>query len=439
MVRPHDRVSLPRGRGHIEVHATRPRRFVTVDTPVLFDGVDAGRRVNDALDDPIGSGTIADHAKGRTTACVVICDITRPVPNRELLRPIVDRLVQGGIQLEAITILVATGLHRPNLGNELESLIGDDWILKNVTIVNHDARRLDQHRDLGHTPGRGVPILIDRRFVDADVRIVTGLVEPHFMAGWSGGRKVVAPGIAHEVTIRTFHSARFMEHPAARACNLVDNPLHEEQLAITEALDGQVLAVNVVVDDERRILRCTFGDVRASHDAAVDFAARSTAVEVARTFSTVVTSAGGFPLDQTYYQTIKAMVTPLGIVEPGGDLIVVSDCTEGLGSPQFRHAQQRLVDHGPDAFISALLAKELADTDEWQTEKLIHALRHCNITLIAPGLDDRARALTGVRVTDDLDGAIRASTDHHRDPTVAVIPGGPYVVPSVSHGNMRSP
>lgn len=127
----------------------------------------------------------------------------------------IETMAEAGIPLERITVLVATGLHRPNEGEELAELVGDPWVLENVQVVNHFARRDEDHVNLGRTPTRGTPVTIDRRFVEADLRVVTGLVEPHFMAGWSGGRKVVAPGIAGHETIRTFHSARFMEDPLA--------------------------------------------------------------------------------------------------------------------------------------------------------------------------------------------------------------------------------
>src|SRR5690606_18905914 len=142
-------------------------------------------------------------AQGRKSACILICDITRPVPNHLFLRPMVETLEAAGILRANITILVATGLHRPNEGEELAELVGDPWILANVKVLNHFARNLDDLVDMGRTATRGTPITINRHFIDADLRIATGLVEPHFMAGWSGGRKVVAPGVAGHETIRT--------------------------------------------------------------------------------------------------------------------------------------------------------------------------------------------------------------------------------------------
>src|SRR5882757_7488131 len=262
--------------------------------------------------------------RGRKSACILICDITRPVPNRLFLRPMVETLVASGIPLSRITILVATGLHRPNLGEELAQLVGDLWVMEKVRIENHYTRNEAHHVDLGLTATRGTPVKLDRRFVEADLRIATGLVEPHFMAGWSGIRKVVAPGVAHHETIRTFHSARFMEDPLAVQCNLIGNPLHEEQLEIVRGL-GDVYALNTVIDDKRALAYVNFGEIIASHAAAVQFVGAAIRVPAPRKFKTVITSSAGYPLDMTYYQTIKGMVTPMDILAPGGTLIIASE------------------------------------------------------------------------------------------------------------------
>jgi nickel-dependent lactate racemase len=175
-------------------------------------------------------------------------------------------------------------------------------------------------------------VRLDRRFVSADLRIATGLVEPHFMAGYSGGRKVIAPGVAHRETITTFHSARFMEHPGAANCVLDGNPLHAEQLEIVRMIGG-AYAVNTVIDAERRLAFVNFGEVVASHLAAVDFIRAYAEVPVPRRYATVLTSAAGYPLDKTYYQTVKGMVGPLDILAPRGDLIIASAFPRGWALP----------------------------------------------------------------------------------------------------------
>jgi lactate racemase len=421
-------VGLSFGRGHLNVSLPETARPTVIRKRQLSKHGDPAAAVRAALEKPVGSAPLHELVRGRKSACILVCDITRPVPNHLFLRPMIETMLAAGIPREAIMVLVATGLHRPNEGAELLELIGDEWVLNNVRVENHFARDDAAHVDLGVTSQRGTPIGIDRRFVEADLRIATGLVEPHFMAGWSGGRKVVAPGIAHHTTIRTFHSARFMEDPLAIQCNLVGNPLHEEQLEIVRRI-GEIYALNTVLDEDRDLAFVSFGEIIESHLAAVNFVTDVTQVPVARRFQTVVTSSAGYPLDATYYQTVKGMVTPLDILAPGGTLIIASECSEGFGSPEFRESQARLVELGMERFLATLTAKSLAEIDEWQTEMQLKPMRLGRVGLYTTGLDAEERRITGVELIEDLSAAIADSIGRSGDPDVAFVPEGPYVVP----------
>ncbi len=393
--------------------------------PVLDDPSAA---VSEALAAPVGAPPLRVLALGKRSACILICDITRPVPNGLFLGPLVRALTESGVPREGITVLVATGLHRGNHGDELAEVVGDPWVLDTVAVENHDATVDADHVLVGRTPGRGTVVRLDRRLVEADLKIATGLVEPHFMAGWSGGRKVIAPGVAHAETITTFHNSAFMGHPRAANCVLDGNPLHEEQLAIVSMLGG-ALALNTVIDDHRRLAFVNFGEIVASHLEAVAFARRYAEVPVPRRFSTVVTSAAGYPLDKTYYQTVKGMVGPLDILAPGGDLIVASACSEGMGSKHYVEAQRRLVELGADGFASSIAGKRHADIDEWQTQMQLKPMRVGRVRLYTDGLADLDAALTGVDRVADLTAAVAESMARHGDPDVAFVPEGPYVVP----------
>lgn len=421
-------IEIAFGRSHLTLRLPENASPHVIRKAALPKLPSPAKAVQDALKNPVGSAPLAELAEGKNSACILICDITRPVPNRLFLRPMIETIVASGIPLDRITVLVATGLHRPNEGEELAELVGDPWVLDHVRVENHFARDDAMHVDLGFTEKRQVPIRLDRRLVEAELKISTGLVEPHFMAGWSGGRKVVAPGVAHHTTIRTFHSARFMEDPLAVQCNLVGNPLHEEQLDIVRRL-GPVYALNTVLDEERDLVHVNFGEVIESHLAAVAFVQDVAQVKVPRKFKTLVTSSAGYPLDKTYYQTVKGMVTPLDILEPGGTLIMVSECSEGFGSAEFKDAQARLVELGPERFLQTLTAKSLAEIDEWQTEMQLKPMRLGTIQMYTTGLNPEERRITGVEIVESLDEAVAAALAHHRDNALAVIPEGPYVIP----------
>ena len=407
--------------------------------PALVPLSDPRAAVAAALDVLVAAPPLTALAAGARSACVVVCDVTRPVPNGLLLRPILERLYAAGVAREAITILVATGLHRPNLGEELRRLIGDGEVLASVRVINHVARDESALADLGVTAG-GTPVAINRAYVEADVRVLTGLVEPHFMAGYSGGRKVLAPGIAGHRTIRTLHHDRFMGDPRAATAEVDLNPLHRELLAIHELAeahhrkDGQpggTLAVNTVIDEDRRLLFVNAGEVAAAHAEAVVFARRSCELRVEAPYDLIVTSAAGAPLDATYYQSVKAMVTPLGALAEDGELLVVSSCSEGFGSPEFRAAQERLAAAGRDAFLAGLARKSLADVDEWQSQMLLRAAGAGRVHLRSDGLDEVETALTGVTACPDLQGFVDGYVVRRPEARVALIPEGPYVVPRV--------
>ena len=421
-------VELPYGRDALPVRFPADCDITVVRKPTMPVLGDPGNAVAAALVEPVAAAPLRKLAEGCGSACILVCDITRPVPNGLFLRPMIADLLAAGIPRSEIVVLVATGLHRPNEGAELARVIGDDWVLCNVRVENHFARNDGAHVDLGVTATRGTPVKLDRRFVTADLRIATGLVEPHFMAGYSGGRKVVVPGVAHEDTIRTLHNARFMADPNATQANLAGNPLHLEQLEILRML-GDVHAVNTVIDEARRLAFVNFGEIVASHLAAVDYAHRYCTVTLPRRFRTVVTSAAGYPLDQTYYQTVKGMVTPIDILEDDGTLIVASACAEGFGSDEFRASQRRLTQVGSERFLEEAHRKAFADIDEWQTQMQTKPPATATVQLFTEGLDDAERALTGVELIASVDDAISASVARSGDPAVAVIPEGPYVVP----------
>jgi lactate racemase len=400
--------------------------------PVLTDPTAA---MCEAFRRPVGSKTLVEEAKGRSSACILICDVTRPVPNGLILPAVIKELLQAGISAEQITVMVATGLHRPNEGAELRDVVGDDWVLETVKVVNHFARNDADHVFLGQT-SKGTPIKLDRRFVEADLRIVTGLVEPHFMAGYSGGRKLIVPGVAHADSITRLHTATFLESPSSANCILDGNPLHEEQLEVVKVIGG-ALAINTVIDELRQPCFVNFGDIIESHLAAVDFMKKYAEIGVPRRFGTVITSSAGYPLDKTYYQTVKGMVGPMDVLEPGGDLFIVSECSEGMGSPDYVEAQRKLVAVGPAQFLEDLWPKGNAAVDEWQTEMQLKPMRTGTIRFYTQALGKQDLELTGVESFTDLDRfhqAIGRSVERSADSAVAVIPEGPYVVPIFQKG-----
>ena len=419
---------------------------LTLDLPDSWDVTLVERRpmppvadphdcIRAALASPAGAGKLANEARGAKRACIMICDVTRPVPNGLILRPLIEQLLDAGLAPAGITVLVATGLHRPNEGEELAALIGDPWVATHATVANHFARRDDEHVLLG-TTSHGIPVRIDRRVVDAHVRVAVGLVEPHFMAGWSGGRKLVLPGCAHADSIMAFHSTRMLEDPRADSCSLAGNPLHAAQ---TEALRmlGRTLAVSVVINDARELSFASFGGTEESLAAAVAYADPYVRVAVPGAFPVVLSTGAGFPLDATYYQAVKGICAGASILAPGGHLFVAARCAEGFGSRDFRASQERLCRMGKDAFRADARSRARAAIDEWETVMLLKALDVGTVHLFAESLPSEDMAITAAVPVSDLLGDLRAVVESSGGRKLAVIPEGPYASPHV-HAPMPS-
>jgi len=392
------------------------------DLPVLPDPAGA---VREALADPIASPPLAELARGRRDAVIVVSDITRPVPNALLLPPLLDTLAQAGLPPDRVTILNATGLHRGNTEAELAEMLGPEAMASGCRIVNHEARDEASHVNLGVTP-RGLPVLVDRRYVEADLKILTGLIEPHLMAGYSGGRKAICPGLCAVKTVMTWHSPRMLDPDEARAGNLWQNPVHEEALAVADMAGGANLIVNVVLNEARELTGVFAGDMRAAHVAGMELAERQTKVVLAEPVDIVVTTSAGYPLDLTFYQGVKGMIGALPIVKPGGSIIVAQENAEGIGGPEFT---ELILGQGSlDGFMEDAFAGRRCCIDQWQLQEMHKACRQATVYSVSSLPAETQRRLF-VEPAASVEAAVaHALAIHGPDATIAVIPEGPYVL-----------
>jgi len=422
------RVRLEYGRSGREVELPDSRVVKCLGYAQAEPLADPAAAVAHGLAHPRGSSApLADIARGCRNACVVVSDITRPVPNQIILPPLLKTLEAGGIPRGAITILVATGLHRPNLGDELVEMLGPQ-VAADYRIENHHGRQQDEHGHLGTSP-HGVPIWIDRRYVEAQVKITTGLIEPHFMAGYSGGRKLICPGIAGAETICAWHSPAFLEHPNARNGCLQGNPVHEETTLIARRA-GCDFIVNVALDDQRRVLGVFAGDMEEAFWDGVRFVSRLVTDRLPAPADIVVTSAGGYPLDTTFYQSVKGMVAALDIVKPGGTIVLAASLTEGVGSPEF----QRLFQENPtlDGFLERIRGGGPCLPDQWQLEELAKVRRKARVKVVSDGLAPAVLSRLFVDGAPSVEQAVAECLGQYGpQATIAVIPKGPYVIAEV--------
>lgn len=422
------KIKLDYGRTGLDVDLPEDRLVGPLAIRPAEPLADPEQAIAACLAKPIGTPPLAELAKGRKDACILICDITRPVPNKLILPPMLKILEQQGIARDDILILVATGLHRPNQGAELEEMVGPD-IVKHYRIENHFGKKLSDHEFLGTTPN-GVPAYIDRRYTQADLKITTGLIEPHLMAGYSGGRKVICPGIAALETVKIWHGPKFLEHPKADCGFLDGNPVHEENTRIAK-MAGCDFIVNVCIDGQRRITWVGAGHMEEAWMEGVRFVENVVRVPVPKPMDVVVTSAAGYPLDTTWYQAIKGLTGALPIVKQGGTIVLAASLTEGIGSPEF----VQLIQDNPDMeeFKRRIMGQDYFIMDQWQLEEFAKVVAKCKVKVVTQGLPAETLKMCNVEPAASVEAAVAASLkEYGPEASVAVIPKGPYVLPYVA-------
>ncbi len=396
-----------------DCHEIRSRKTVAV--------ADETAAVDLALDHPIASEPLVDLARGKKTAAISVCDITRPAPNRITLPPLLARLHKAGIQKENITILIATGLHRAATDEEVNIIVGPE-IAANYYVVSHNARALQEHRFLGETR-RGTPLYVDERFVSADLHITLGFIEQHLMLGFSGGRKLIVPGLAAQETIKVIHSPKFIREPLATEGSIEGNPLHEELLECAR-MARQDFIVDVALTQERKIAGVFAGNAVKAHAAGVAFVERTCLEELDEPADVVITSAAGFPLDLTLYQTVKGITAATHIARPGGKILIVSACAEGMGSAEFARVVRNM---GGFADYLDEVRNQPVDVDRWQVEKLALAGVQNEIYFYAPGVTRDELGQLGARAFNNLPEAIDAMLQNLPPRArIVLVPEGPY-------------
>lgn len=425
------RIAVDYGRSGLEIQV--PDRNLKAilglqPAPPLSDPEQAVRR---AIANPVASPSLSELARGRSNACILVCDITRPVPNELILAPVLSQLEAAGIPRTKVLILVATGLHRASTSAEIREMLGDS-IASNYRVESHDARDNAGQVFLGETSG-GVPVSIDRRYAEADLKITTGLIEPHMMAGFSGGRKVICPGVVGVETIRHFHGVSILQSPLATVGKVEGNPVH--QLALEVALRaGCDFIINVALDDERRVTGVFAGDMDQAWLAGVEHVRAIAQAPLAEAVDIVITSAAGYPLDSTFYQSIKGLVGAMPAVKPGGTIILLASMKEGVGSPEFTSLLETYA--RIENLMESIHQPGFFCIDQWGAQELGHVSRKAEVMVYSGDLPSEIISRSLVNAASSPEHALSIALARHGEhASVAVIPRGPYVIPVVGDGN----
>ncbi len=389
--------------------------------PAVSDMVTA---VRDAIEHPPCSLPLRRLARGRTDACVVVSDSTRAVPNRELLPPLLAVIEDEGIPPERIVILIATGLHEPSTRAEKEQLVGPE-IVARYRVVDHRAQEPDGLVWMG-TIGDGVPLWIDRHYAEADLKVLTGLIEPHMWAGFSGGRKSILPGISGVETVRRVHGPAMVDHPKTRPGLLEGNPFHELALEAMERAGADFL-VNVTVDGALATTGVFAGDPIQAHARGCAFLASHSTRRVPAELDFLVTTNGGSPLDCNLYQSAKGISCAADVVRPGGAMLVTAACPLGTGSPDYQRVLAAIDE--PRAFLARLHRGELFMPDQWCAQEAMRVALDHEIWFHSTGVGPADVAPLGLRWAEDPQATLEMLLERYGpDARWAVVPDGPWVV-----------
>ncbi|MCK8817008.1 nickel-dependent lactate racemase [Natroniella sulfidigena] len=333
--------------------------------------------VKEALKNPINSPQLRELAVGKDNIVVISSDHTRPVPSHVTMPIILDEIRAGNPEAE-ITILIATGFHRASTEEELRHKYGDD-IVDNETIINHDSRDQDSMVHLGTLPSGG-DLILNKLAVDADLLIAEGFIEPHFFAGFSGGRKSVLPGVASKMTVLANHCSEFIGHNKARTGILDGNPLHRDMLYAAEQANLEFI-LNVVINEDKEVINAFAGHREEAHAEGCQFVAELSGAK-AKPAEIVITTNGGYPLDQNIYQSVKGMTAGEATCKEGGVIIIAAECSDGHGGEAFYKTFAEA--DSVQQVMDEIEARDRKDTipDQWESQVLARLLLQFEVIMV---------------------------------------------------------
>lgn len=380
--------------------------------------------VERAMENPIGTLSLRELAKGKGNVVIIASDHTRPVPSKIILPPMLTQIRQGNPKAE-ITILIATGCHRETTLQELTDKFGPE-IVANEKIVVHDCDDAANLVSIGTLPSGG-ELLINRLAVEADLLLAEGFIEPHFFAGFSGGRKSVLPGIAARASVLANHCSEFIAHPKARTGILEGNPIHGDMLWAAKRA-GLAYIVNVVLDGNKQVIHAVAGDPEQAHAAGCDFLLGQCKA-APRYADIVITTNGGYPLDQNVYQAVKGMTAAEATVKEGGVIIMLARSGDGHGGEAFYRqlAEEPDIQKTMDVFLAR--GRNETVPDQWQTQIFLRVLKRARVLYLSEMPDDMVRAMHMIPI-HSLEEGLKTARELLGNPnaTVTAIPDGVSVM-----------
>lgn len=381
----------------------------------------------DAVRRPAGTARLRELVRPGQRVGISVCDFTRPQPRRQMLEAIFEELTEVGP--DAFTIFVATGTHRANTAEELGQMLGAE-IVSSYRVVNHVARDESTLRRAG-TTGNGVEVLMNAEWLDCDFRITTGFVEPHFFAGFSGGPKMAAPGLAGLETVMTLHDAAHIGSPNATWGVTHGNPVHDDVREIAR-MTGVDFAIDVTLNRHKEVTAVFAGGLFKEHAAACEVARRTAMRPVEAPFDVVLTTNSGFPLDQNLYQAVKGMSAAAKVVKTGGTIICAAECRDGIPD-HGSYAEILASGNSPGELLSLINSPGYRVPDQWQVQIQAMVQERARVQVKAGMLSDEQLSAAHFEPVDDVTNAVEAAlASAGRGATLCVLPQGPQTIPYLS-------
>ena len=419
-------MKFPYGRSYVGLDIPRKNLLSVVESKITPSAEDEGEEVLRAIKNPIASPSLNNLVQKGDKIVILVSDITRAIPNKIVVPPVFETLKEAGVTYDDMEIIIANGLHRPASRREMEELLGEE-ILEKVAVINHRCENDENLIDLGKT-SFGTNVNLNLRAVNADFIVSTGLIEPHFFAGYSGGRKIVMPGIAGKKTVFQNHSYKMIAHPNSRYGILDGNIIYQDGLEAAKIAKLGFI-VNVILNKEHRIVKAFAGDFVKAHKAGVHFLSKFVNVPVSERADIVITTNGGYPLDRDIYQTVKGMATAELIVKNGGVIIVMAECIDGLIHKDFFDLLVSV--KSPDELLKKIRENEPLN-DQWQAQFLAWILNNAEVILMTKGVKhsyiEDMMMMPASTPEEALELALKKTG---KEAKIAAIPEGPFIIPTL--------
>ena len=422
----YNKVHLAYGRDGFDLNI--PENFDVIEPKFIKEIGNTKKAINEALISPVNSKPLRSLLQNKKDIAISVCDITRAQPRKIVIETIVDH-IKDLIPISNIKILIATGTHRENTNDELIEMLGKD-IVNELTIINHICDDNDSLIEMD-TSLNDISVFLNKHWVEADFRITTGFVEPHFFAGFSGGSKLVAPGLAGLKTIMKLHNFERLNNPYSIWGEVDRNPIQQDvrKIAMETGVD---FTLDVALNRNQKITKVFSGNLIDSHDIACDFARKTAMVEVEEPYDLVITSNSGYPLDQNLYQTVKGLSAASQIIKEGGEILCLSECSDGIPSHGKFYSLLSEFNH-PNQVENVLADPNFHCQDQWQVQILSQIAKKANINLFTQGLSEKEIKNAFMIKVNNPQKFIEEKINLNPNINGCVLPEGPITIPIIKN------